>query len=235
MNPFVAGKRTMLNHRIVLTALGLIFFVGCQQTTEPPATTSQATASHATAAANSTAQTRRVRFHYRFRVKDLTTIAGAAGDAERNLVRVWLPCAVNGEHQQIKRLEMASAVKFRETTEKRYGNTLLYGELPMPPSGEFTVDVPYEVTRHEVTRDTASDVQLDDAQRQLYLGENALVPTGGKAADMIKALELNKDQLALARQLYDVVDEHCVYKKDGTGWGRGDTNWVCDSGYGNCT
>jgi len=26
-----------------------------------------------------------------------------------------------------------------------------------------------------------------------------------------------------------------TYKKEGSGWGRGDTNWVCDSRYGNCT
>jgi transglutaminase-like putative cysteine protease len=35
--------------------------------------------------------------------------------------------------------------------------------------------------------------------------------------------------------LYELVDEHVAYKKEGTGWGRGDTNWVCDSRYGNCT
>lgn len=41
--------------------------------------------------------------------------------------------------------------------------------------------------------------------------------------------------MSRARQLYDVVDQHVAYKKEGTGWGRGDTNWVCDNGYGNCT
>jgi transglutaminase-like putative cysteine protease len=25
------------------------------------------------------------------------------------------------------------------------------------------------------------------------------------------------------------------YSKEGTGWGRGDSDWACDSGYGNCT
>jgi transglutaminase-like putative cysteine protease len=35
--------------------------------------------------------------------------------------------------------------------------------------------------------------------------------------------------------LYNIIDEHVVYMKEGTGWGRGDTNWVCESGYGNCT
>jgi transglutaminase-like putative cysteine protease len=59
------------------------------------------------------------------------------------------------------------------------------------------------------------------------------VPTSGKPLALLDKRKLPKDQLALARQLYDAVD--VTYKKEGNGWGRGDTNWVCDSGYGNCT
>lgn len=233
------ATKIMCKQCVLLLVITAVTFTGCQQASEPaasPAASASATAaSTAATSTTSPAKTRQVRFHYRFRVKDLASLAATGSDAERNLVRIWLPCAVSGEHQQIKRLEIASAVQFRETREKRYGNALLYGEVPLPASGEFAVDVPYEVTRSEVTSSAAQPQPLDDAQRQLFLGENALVPTGGKAAEMLKALTLNKDQLALARQLYDVVDEHCVYKKEGTGWGRGDTNWVCDNGYGNCT
>ncbi len=214
---------------VILTVLTIVACLGCQAATEPAAERTAATSS-----AGPSPQLRRVRLHYRFHVKDLP--ANVAGhDADKNLVRIWLPCAVSSAQQQIQRLETTSPVALRETREKRYGNLLLYGEMPIPASREFTVDVPYDVTRHEVLLDATQAAQLDDAQRQLYLGENALVPTGGKAADMLKALELNKNQLLLARQLYDLVDEHCVYKKEGTGWGRGDTNWVCDSGFGNCT
>src|SRR5262245_5075103 len=62
-----------------------------------------------------------------------------------------------------------------------------------------------------------------------------MCPTSGKALTLLYSLELRKDKLGLARQLYDLVDDHVTYKKEGTGWGRGDSNWVCDSGYGNCT
>ena len=48
-------------------------------------------------------------------------------------------------------------------------------------------------------------------------------------------VELLQDKVSRARQLYDIVDNHVAYKKDGIGWGNGDTNWVCDSRYGNCT
>jgi transglutaminase-like putative cysteine protease len=71
--------------------------------------------------------------------------------------------------------------------------------------------------------------------RALFLAADRMVPTAGKPLKLLEALELRKEPFAAAKQLYDVVDEHVVYKKEGTGWGRGDSNWVCDSGYGNCT
>src|SRR5262249_52370761 len=62
-----------------------------------------------------------------------------------------------------------------------------------------------------------------------------LVPISGKPLSLLSSINLSENKLALARQLYDIVDDHVVYKKEGKGWGRGDTNWVCDNGYGNCT
>jgi transglutaminase-like putative cysteine protease len=38
-----------------------------------------------------------------------------------------------------------------------------------------------------------------------------------------------------ARLFYDVVNRHMRYSKEGTGWGRGDAVWACDSKFGNCT
>jgi transglutaminase-like putative cysteine protease len=76
--------------------------------------------------------------------------------------------------------------------------------------------------------------KLTAQQRALYLSADALVPTSGKPLKLLP-MELKKDKRDLARQLYDLVDGHVTYKKEGVGWGRGDTNWVCDSRYGNCT
>jgi transglutaminase-like putative cysteine protease len=46
---------------------------------------------------------------------------------------------------------------------------------------------------------------------------------------------LPNDQTAAARVLYDIVDSHMRYSKEGTGWGQGDAVWACQSGYGNCS
>src|SRR5262249_37192870 len=159
----------------------------------------------------------------RFRVKGLSP----ADSPEKNLVRVWMPCSTTTDCQQVARLPETAPEKLQETKEQRYGNALLYFETRIRESGVFAVDVPYVITLQEVGhKNMPSKEQLDDAQRALLLSENDLVPNTGKPLLMLRALELQKDQIKLARQLYEVVDDHVTYKKEGTGWGRGDTNWV---------
>lgn len=174
-------------------------------------------------------------FHYKFRVKDLKP----TGDAKSDLVRVWLPCASTTDCQEVTRLETTTPTELTEHKESRYCNPFLYFETTVQANREFSVDIPYQVVRYEVLKaglpEGAAEEKLDDMLRSQFLAADKMVPTTGKPLKMLDALTLDKEPLALARQLYDVVDEHVVYKKEGTGWGRGDTNWVCASGYGNCT
>src|SRR5262249_15814505 len=154
----------------------------------------------------------------------------------QDIVRVWLPRATTTDCQEAEMLSATLPGKLTETTESRYGNPLLFFEAPIPASGEFMVDVPYRITRHEVLGRAADAMaKLTDPEGWVFLAANQLVPTSGQPLEMLKSVDLGKDQVNLARQLYDVVDAHMVYKKDGTGWGRGDSNWACTSGYGNCT
>src|SRR5579862_2415731 len=43
------------------------------------------------------------------------------------------------------------------------------------------------------------------------------------------------DPLQKARKIYEYVISTMHYDHDGTGWGRGDAVWACDSKHGNCT
>jgi hypothetical protein len=182
------------------------------------------------------AKVRQVTFHYRFRVKGLT----ATGDAAKDVVRVWLPCPTKTDCQEITRLAATAPGEISEQGEPRYGNRILYFQTPIPTGGEFTADIPYDVVRHEVLRGPMVsgqrlDEKLDEVKKALFLRADKMAPTTGKPLKLLDSVKLSNDKLGLARQLYDLVDSHVVYKKEGTGWGRGDTNWVCDSGYGNCT
>jgi len=180
------------------------------------------------------AAVRKFTFHYRFRVQGLKPTQ--AGD----LVRVWLPAPSSTADQDVTRLPATSPFRLAENRDAAYGNRILCFESAVPSDGTLDVDVPYEIVRREVLRDAAHlanipQEKLDEVKRALHLKADAMVPTSGKALALLESVDLNRDQLARARQLYDIVDRHVVYKKEGTGWGRGDTNWVCDNGYGNCT
>ncbi len=184
----------------------------------------------------SVGKVRKFTFHYRFRVKGLKP----SNEAKDNLVRVWLPCPSNSDCQEIARLAATAPGEISEHRESRYGNRILFFQTRIPETGDFIVDVPYEVVRREVLTGplrftVTSEEKLDDAHRALFLQADKLVPTTGKPLNLLAGSRLPEDKLNLARRLYDLVDDHVAYKKEGTLWGRGDSNWVCDSRYGNCT
>ena len=52
---------------------------------------------------------------------------------------------------------------------------------------------------------------------------------------LLRGRRLPDDQFEAARMLYELVNQHMRYSKDGTGWGQGDAEWACDSKYGNCS
>jgi transglutaminase-like putative cysteine protease len=52
---------------------------------------------------------------------------------------------------------------------------------------------------------------------------------------VLKDKKIPDDPLAKGRLFYDVVNNHMRYSKEGTGWGRGDSEWACDSKFGNCS
>lgn len=188
------------------------------------------------AAAPALGKVRRFAFDYGFRVRHLKAEEGEP----RDVVRIWLPCPSSSEYQEIVRADAAAPGRISENVEPRMGNRILYLESPLPASGELVVTVPYEVTRREVLPGPSPSTAIapktfDAASRELFLSANSLVPTTGKPLQLLEGKTLATDPMALARQLYDIVDNHVSYKKEGKGWGRGDTNWVCDSGYGNCT
>jgi transglutaminase-like putative cysteine protease len=94
--------------------------------------------------------------------------------------------------------------------------------------------VTYRVRRHEVVADDGEDV-ADATELDLFLRPDARVPVTGKPLALIAGRDLPDDQLAIGRVLYEVVNSHMRYSKDGTGWGQGDAVWACDSKYGNCS
>jgi transglutaminase-like putative cysteine protease len=148
--------------------------------------------------------------------------------------RIWLPVPPSNGDQDaaIAKRDLPGEVKIGK--ESKYGNRILYFEAKADADGKIPFAVTYLVTRREVRADLKS-TESDKSATDLFLKPDAKVPVGGKSLSLIKDKTLPKDPVAAARVLYDAVSRHMRYSKEGTGWGRGDADWACDSGYGNCS
>ncbi|HXG12646.1 MAG TPA: transglutaminase-like domain-containing protein [Gemmataceae bacterium] len=158
----------------------------------------------------------------------------ATGLSPGQTARIWLPVPPSNADQDVTIVKQDLPAKGTIRTEPKYGNQVLYLEAKADPQGKIAVGVVYRVKRREVKADL--DGKADSDQNlERFLKPDSRVPVGGKPLTLIAGLDLPADQLRAGRVLYDVVNNHMRYSKEGTGWGQGDAVWACDSGYGNCS
>jgi transglutaminase-like putative cysteine protease len=179
---------------------------------------------------------RRVRFEYAFEVEPP---AGA------KRLEVWFPIPQESPFQTVEDLALSgrgvSVAKSPKT-----GMRAAHALVEDPGATRFSYSVAAVVTRYERLnrnfRTRAKELSADErlAFASLLL-PNALVPIAGPiekfAPEKLRDAEEPGGLTILnsARRFYDVILEEISYRKDGTGWGRGDVAWVCDNKYGNCS
>jgi transglutaminase-like putative cysteine protease len=164
------------------------------------------------------------------------TYAGAVtGLTPGQQARVWLPVPPSNGDQEVTMVSQDLPADGKEGTERRFGNRILSFEAKADGAGRVPFRVTYRVTRNEVKGESVKAMEDDLAALERFLRADAMVPVGGKPLELIKGRELPRDQTEAARVLYDVVNGHMRYSKEGTGWGRGDAVWACDSRFGNCS
>ncbi len=149
--------------------------------------------------------------------------------------RIWLPIPPSNEDQSVSLVAKDLPAEARTGREPKYGNDVLYLEAQAGRDGKIPVAVTYHVRRHEVRREAAKGEAEGDATDKLFLRPDLRVPVGGKCLVLLRGKALPREQLRIGRFLYDLVDQHMRYSKDGSGWGRGDAEWACGSGFGNCS
>ncbi len=153
-------------------------------------------------------------------------------------LRVWVPVPSDSTVQSISDLSFDGPVEPTMTTEKRFGNKLAYFEVANP-GANFETDVSYEVTRKETKMDLdklSTDAGETDASVSEYLKPDKLVVVDDRIRKIAsETTEGKTSTLEKARAIYHYVADHMAYDKSGTGWGRGDTNFACEVGKGNCT
>jgi len=212
----------------ILSSLLLLLFLGCLLA-------AQATSNAGSNAGNFSAPARTFDFNYSFTVKDIP--AGA------KRVRVWVPVPQSDQHQTVRILSVKAPTKTQMTHEPEYGNRIMYAEMQNPASGKAEFTLEYEVTRREYSRGDYAQLERKDLKPSLvpvsmnrFVAPDSLIPTDGK----IKALAVDvtgsqTGTIAKAKAAYDYFFTTMRYDKTGSGWGRGDAVWACDSKHGNCT
>jgi transglutaminase-like putative cysteine protease len=178
---------------------------------------------------------RTFRFTYNFTVKDIPS------GAKR--VRVWAPVPQSDQHQSVRVLAVKAPVNTRMAQETEYGNRMMYAEIQNPASGKAEFTLEYEITRREYSRGDYAQLKRTDqkpgvvlASMNRLIAPDSLIPTDGKIKEL--AVEVTGSQsgaVAKAKAAYDYFFTNMRYDKTGSGWGRGDAVWACDSKRGNCT
>jgi hypothetical protein len=157
--------------------------------------------------------------------------AKVTGLAEGTKARIWLPVPPESAAQDVKVEKEELPAKARLGQEATYGNRILYLEAAAGKDGTIPLGVVYKVTRRE--KQVSTEMVPVAVERLLQADTN--VPVGGKCLKLLEGKKVPDDPMQASRLFYDVVFGHMKYDKTGTGWGRGDAEWACDSGRGNCS
>lgn len=149
--------------------------------------------------------------------------------------RIWLPVPPSNAEQSVEILAKDLAAEGRIQTARPHGNRILFVEAKANARGEVPVCLQYRVKRRELSRDKPMKGGEDARELARLLEANRRVPITGKPLELLKGKKVPADEMEAARFLYDLVDHHMRYSKEGTGWGHGDSVWACEKGRGNCT
>jgi transglutaminase-like putative cysteine protease len=208
----------------VLSLLLLLFFPACLLT-----------AQGASNAKKFSPPSRTFRFTYNFTVKDIPS------GAKR--VRIWIPVPQTDQHQTVRVLAVEAPVKTQITQEPQYGDRMIYAEIQNPLSGKAEFALEYKITRREYSRGDFAQLKGTDqkpsivsASMSRLIAPDTLIPTDGKIKELaVEVTGSESGTVAKAKAAYDYFFTTMRYDKTGTGWGRGDAVWACDSKHGNCT
>lgn len=177
-----------------------------------------------------TPSSRSFTFEYEIEIRDLPATARS--------VDVWLPVPEESPCQHVHALKTTSPVEGHILRERAYGDRIWHARIPVGDASSLRIIQQVEIVRHECSARNMGivDHELDGPQPNRFLEPNHLVPAAPRFARMARELTEGRTQATdRARALYDHVLRSMRYDKTGTGWGRGDADFACDVGRGNCT
>ncbi len=173
----------------------------------------------------------------KYRPFEFTYATTVKGLPPGKLARIWVPVATSSSSQEVTMdKDSINLPNYQIGQEELYGNRILYVEAKANDNGQIPLQITYKVKRFEVkTKGAALFKPSADEKIPRLLEPDEKVPLVGKPLTLLKDIKVAPDSMEAARLFYDVVNRHMRYSKEGTGWGRGDAVWACDSKFGNCT
>jgi hypothetical protein len=143
--------------------------------------------------------------------------------------RMWLPLPGSDAFQTVEVRSIVAPGKREELIDSRYGNKVLMLSLTPADSGK-KIEMVFGVKRIE------KGVYREEINPGDYLDPAEMIPIDDKFRGIAAGVVEGKDgELERGRALYDYVIEQMKYAKFGSGWGKGDAVFACDSKRGNCT
>lgn len=145
--------------------------------------------------------------------------------------RMWIPMPESDEFQTVKAKSITIPGTHRILTDKSHGNKVMFIELTPADSGK-SISMVFDVTRHEKGVYGSGDESTAE-----FLLPERLVPNTNNFKEIATEAIKNKrgGDLVKARALYDHTIDRMQYIKADKKYGKGDAQYACDSGSGNCT
>jgi len=158
-------------------------------------------------------------FLYRAKLPEITDSA-----------RMWIPLPSTDSFQTVEVKSIQAPGKREILQEREHGNRILFLTLGSEDS-EKTVTMRFGIRRLE-----KSVYEAQAPAPEQYLGPERLVPADERFISIAEDVVVGKKgDLVRARALYDHVIDRMRYMKYGSGWGKGDAVYACDTRTGNCS
>jgi transglutaminase-like putative cysteine protease len=154
-------------------------------------------------------------------------------------LEAWIPLPAETQAQSVLALDVESSYATFRRYDAEFGNAYLYTKIEKAVPPRLNIQVRFQAERREVLNSKPVSVSTWNRSPDIltpFLRPSRLVTVSPRILKL--AQEITRDSngtVEKARAIYNYVVNGVRYDKSIPGWGRGDTERVCDLRTGNCT
>lgn len=180
------------------------------------------------------ADERSFEIRYRAEVTEITDTAGK--------IALWIPLPRSHMDQTIRDLNIKASEDYEVVQDAEFGNRYAYIEITDEEAIAEMESMPWIEVTANVTRKRVNALESPYSMHHTkgdlgrFLGPTMMISLEGPIHEEARRVVGDEArQFEQAQMLYNHIVSTVDYDKSGTGWGRGDSLFVCDTRAGNCT